>query len=122
MQSSTPFELCHYYELPGSQLTQVPVTRCHERRICGNSEGNMVRSITSPQDSNKYNFNPGACESVGMRVLNPYRWALEACEPGCGHDVCREYGDRLAAYFECQSGGRRKCVAPRNPAHNGCHL
>jgi hypothetical protein len=55
---------------------------------------------------------------VGFRTLNPYRWALETCEPFCDPDICKEYANRLAHYFDCHCHTR--CAYPINPAHNKC--
>ena len=58
--------------------------------------------------------------TVGLRPLNPMRWALDTCEPYCGGDVCREYGQRLAGYFDCLKCGRKNCKRPKNPKDCGC--
>lgn len=121
MQKYQPQHLSQFYNLLGGEPTTT-TTQVHKvkdccRRDCGGSCGITVKSITQHSDV----INPSICNNLGPRVLNPYRWALEACEPGCGHDVCREYGDRVAAYFECKSrGGGAKCKNPTNPIANGC--
>jgi hypothetical protein len=61
-----------------------------------------------------------AASRFALRPLNPNRWALDTCEPWCGPDVCREYGNQLEAYFDCLRCGRKDCKRPRNPRDCGC--
>lgn len=62
--------------------------------------------------------------STATRPLNPYRWALDACEPYCNNDVCKEYGNKLAKYFDCKrrGGDSNGCQKPCNPRDTMCRL
>lgn len=97
-----------------------PTTVCHPRHIrrgLYRYTESRCRGDSIPMRTH------GSCAGLGVVNVNPYRWALDTCEPSCGRDVCREYGDRLARWMDSvrgSSGCRERQRQPKNPRDNGC--
>ena len=51
--------------------------------------------------------------------INSYRKSLDECEGICGHDVCKEWGNRLERYYNQKAQGKQ-CKKPLNPCKTGC--
>jgi hypothetical protein len=61
-----------------------------------------------------------------VRYLNAFKESTDNCEPYCGVDVCKEYGNALERYGECVERFPRHLhnkmcgKKPINPKYNGC--
>lgn len=120
------------FDLPGDERQRPRDLGCPSRRpqmkphwgtelnqgIMAVGEGYPVRSAALGPTAL---CNDLAQPNVGLRPLNPHRWAMDTCEAWCGGDVCREYGNRLEAYFDCLRCGREICHRPKNPRDCGCN-
>lgn len=88
----------------------------HERRFDHARTGREGYPVCS--------FGPGVCPTLGRRPLNPYRWALDSCESWCGPTICKEYGNKVAKYFDCLRDAKypSQCERPIHPRNNNCRL
>ncbi len=66
-------------------------------------------------------LDPNFCASNNTcRYSNSFRKSLEECEPWCGSDVCKEWGNALEKYNCCKAQGRNDCIKPQNPRYSNC--